>query len=56
MLTSNNDMDNDGILDSNDNCPSVWNVDQMNHDNDQYGDACDTTLTTMTWIIQSRLI
>ena len=35
------DWDNDGISNSNDNCPNVWNADQMNHDNDQLGDVCD---------------
>ena len=43
-INSNNDMDNDGILDSNDNCPSHWNAQQSNADNDQYGDACDTDI------------
>ena len=38
------DWDNDGISNSNDNCQFVWNADQMNHDNDQLGDVCDTDI------------
>ena len=40
-VNSEEDWDNDGISNSNDNCQFVWNVDQMNHDNDQLGDVCD---------------
>ena len=35
------DDDNDGILDTADNCQFVANADQANHDNDAMGDACD---------------
>jgi len=35
------DRDDDGILDGEDNCPLVANVDQENHDNDAFGNACD---------------
>ena len=35
------DRDNDGILDSEDNCPRISNTDQMNLDNDLQGDVCD---------------
>lgn len=35
------DDDNDGILDTADNCQFVANADQMNHDTDALGDACD---------------
>ena len=35
------DADKDGIKDSIDNCVSVVNPDQMNHDDDSSGDACD---------------
>ncbi|ASV30985.1 T9SS type B sorting domain-containing protein [Maribacter cobaltidurans] len=36
------DQDNDGISDTNDNCPSIANTDQLDTDNDGDGDACDT--------------
>ena len=36
------DRDRDGIKNSADNCQSDINSDQLNHDNDSYGDACDT--------------
>lgn len=35
------DVDNDSILDENDNCPTVANVDQVNTDGDDRGNACD---------------
>ena len=35
------DRDSDGIKDSADNCQSVINSDQLNHDSDSNGDACD---------------
>ncbi len=37
----NMDSDQDGILDSADNCPSVANPGQENNDGDAQGDACD---------------
>ena len=36
------DSDGDVILDSADNCPTVYNPDQADADNDGIGDACDT--------------
>jgi hypothetical protein len=36
------DYDGDGILDSQDNCPTVQNADQLDTDGDGKGDACDT--------------
>ena len=36
-----NDSDNDGIVDTDDNCPSVPNTDQMDSDNNGIGDVCD---------------
>lgn len=35
------DFDEDGILDSQDNCPAVKNADQSDRDGDGLGDACD---------------
>ena len=35
------DGDNDGVLDTEDNCPGVPNPDQTNTDGDALGDACD---------------
>ncbi|MHA7841947.1 MAG: choice-of-anchor B family protein [Winogradskyella sp.] len=37
----NIDTDNDTVLDSNDNCPSIANEDQLDTDSDGLGDACD---------------
>jgi hypothetical protein len=35
------DLDNDGVPDDIDNCPTVPNPDQANEDGDRFGDACD---------------
>jgi hypothetical protein len=35
------DMDDDGVVDGEDNCPSVPNPDQANMDGDKQGDLCD---------------
>lgn len=35
------DSDGDGIDDASDNCPDLANVNQLDGDNDTYGDACD---------------
>ena len=34
------DIDYDGVVDSQDNCPSTPNPDQKNTNGDEYGDAC----------------
>lgn len=39
------DSDNDGIPDSADNCPEVYNPGQQNSDSDTLGDACDNCPT-----------
>lgn len=39
--TMDRDADSDGIINSEDNCPSVPNIDQDNLDGDRQGDACD---------------
>lgn len=36
-----NDRDGDGVLDNNDNCTDTPNPDQVDSDNDGFGDACD---------------
>ena len=36
------DVDEDGIIDSEDNCPLVANTDQLDTDSDGIGDVCDT--------------
>ena len=38
------DSDGDGTYDFQDNCPSVFNADQANLDNDAFGDACDSDI------------
>ncbi len=38
----NTDTDNDGILNNIDNCPTVYNPNQEDLDNDNIGDACDS--------------
>ena len=38
---SSQDIDNDGVIDSVDNCQYVWNVNQQDNDGDQIGDLCD---------------
>ena len=38
------DSDCDGIQESNDNCPAVFNPDQSDFDNDTQGDACDADI------------
>ena len=40
------DSDNDGIIDSADNCPNTYNPNQTDLDGDGIGNACDTDNTT----------
>lgn len=40
------DTDNDGIPDSQDNCPSVTNPDQLDSDKNGIGDACEPPINT----------
>ena len=35
------DVDDDGVIDQDDNCPQIANANQENHDSDLQGDACD---------------
>jgi List-Bact-rpt repeat protein/VPS62-like protein/thrombospondin type 3 repeat protein/WD40 repeat protein len=42
IVTPTLDADSDGLLDVNDNCPTVANADQTNTDGDSEGDACDS--------------
>jgi poly(hydroxyalkanoate) depolymerase family esterase len=41
--TVDSDIDNDGVIDSEDNCPNDANVDQADNDNDGIGNICDST-------------
>ena len=41
-LSGHADTDSDGVLDVDDNCPSISNANQLDTDADTEGDACDT--------------
>ncbi|RPG72571.1 MAG: hypothetical protein CBE08_006155 [Euryarchaeota archaeon TMED248] len=43
-IPNDQDADGDSILNNLDNCPSTWNYDQLDFDNDLIGDACDSDL------------
>ncbi len=42
--TPGSDLDRDGVLDDEDNCPLVFNADQSNLDGDLLGDRCDADM------------
>lgn len=42
------DADSDGVADGDDNCPTVANPNQEDHNNDGQGDACDPVVTSVT--------
>ena len=46
VVEDTDDVDNDGIGDSFDNCPSIPNIDQLDTDGDGVGNACDNCLET----------
>ena len=39
FITTKNSL---SAVDQYDNCPTVWNIDQLDRDDDDIGDACDT--------------
>ncbi|MFZ5980767.1 MAG: M14 family zinc carboxypeptidase [Candidatus Zixiibacteriota bacterium] len=41
LIPENADADSDGVVDSLDNCPGVYNPDQTDSDGDDEGDACE---------------
>jgi hypothetical protein len=53
-----NDLDQDGILDSMDNCPSDINPDQADSDDDGIGDVCDSGATSpiLTSLVPNQLV
>jgi carbonic anhydrase/acetyltransferase-like protein (isoleucine patch superfamily) len=46
-VSTGNDQDGDGVLDSADNCPTVANADQLDSNNDGFGDACVSPTATI---------
>ena len=40
-IPASSDPDDDGIITDEDNCPYIWNVNQLDSDSDLIGDACD---------------
>lgn len=44
LSVASDDQDNDGIIDSSDNCLNIANADQRDTDGDGFGNACDADL------------
>jgi hypothetical protein len=44
VFSTSSDKDEDGVIDSEDNCPDIYNQDQIDIDTDGIGDACDNCL------------
>jgi len=42
-VTENLDLDDDGLLNARDNCPTTANPDQLDYDDDELGNSCDVT-------------
>ncbi len=51
-----NDDDNDGVINANDNCPNTPNANQADCDGDGVGNACDTFNGTIVTLSQSRTV
>jgi PKD repeat protein len=52
-ITADGDVDGDGILDSDDNCPSAYNATQIDMDHDGIGDICDNYIDLISQAILS---
>jgi hypothetical protein len=48
------DMDGDGILDAEDNCPGTWNPDQKDTDGNGVGDACTVKIKILGVAVDDR--
>ena len=44
VVVTSSDRDNDGVLNSSDNCPDTYNPNQSNLDSDSAGDVCDSDI------------
>ena len=53
---SGSDIDNDGVIDSFDNCPGLENILQTDSDGDGVGDACDNCSVPNGWEINNSEI